>query len=114
MFLSKDLPDSEDAEVDLMKNIADYDILQYAGDDKFGRKIITCSADRLPNEDQIKRTEFRNLDVFYDYLFDYVLKTFDQYVMMDYVIVYFHDGLNSQNRPSYTWLMRAYRHIDRK
>jgi len=111
-----ELPNVEQSEneIDLMKIIGDYNIFDFAGDDKFGRKIITCSACQLPNDDQIKETEFRNLDIFYDSLFDYVVKTFDQYVTSDYVIVYFHDGLNSLNRPSYTWLMRAYRHIDRK
>ena len=112
--LSQEIPSPEEIDVDLVKKIAEYNILEYAGDDKFGRKIITCSACQLPNDDQIKQTEYRNLDVFFDYLFDYVLKTFEQYVTSDYVIVYFHDGLNSLNRPSYTWLMRAYRHIDRK
>jgi hypothetical protein len=33
---------------------------------------------------------------------------------MDYVIIYFHHGLRSYNRPSYGWLMKAYVKIDRK
>ncbi len=33
---------------------------------------------------------------------------------MDYVVVYFHHGLHSYNRPSYGWLINAYRTIDRK
>ncbi len=33
---------------------------------------------------------------------------------MDYVIIYFHDGLTSNNRPSYGWLIGAYMNIDRK
>jgi len=44
----------------------------------------------------------------------FILRTFDQYVDMDYVIVYFHHGLHSYNRPTYGWLLSAYRHIDRK
>jgi len=44
----------------------------------------------------------------------YILRTFDQYVEMDYVIIYFHHGLTSNNRPSYGWLIGAYMNIDRK
>lgn len=97
-----------------MKTVASYGILEYAGDDRFGRKIILCSACRLPHEDMIKQSQFGSIEQFYDCLFEYVVKTFDSYVDMDYVIIYFHHGLHSYNRPSYGWLMRAYRHIDRK
>jgi Rho GTPase-activating protein 1 len=97
-----------------MKIIAEYNIINYAGDDRYGRKILVCSACRLPNDEQIRLTYFQTLDYFYDCLYNYILKTYDPYVNMDYVIVYFHHGLHSRNRPSYTWLVRAYRRIDRK
>lgn len=44
----------------------------------------------------------------------YCLRTFDQYADMDYVVIYFHHGLRSFNRPSYGWLMKAYMKVDRK
>ena len=97
-----------------MKQLASYGIVEYVGDDKFGRKILICSGCRLPTAHEIHQTEYRTLDQFYDSFFNYILREFDQYVNMDYVIIYFHRGLNSNSRPAYGWLMRAYRSIDRK
>lgn len=111
---TSDFGEVEEDEDGLMGSIAEYGIVECGGDDRFGRKIITCSACRLPDEEAIRNSEFRSLAHFYDCLFAYIRRTFDQYVEMDYVIIYFHHGLNSLNRPSYGWLMRAYRHIDRK
>lgn len=48
------------------------------------------------------------------FLHRYILRTFDRYVDMDYVIVYFHHGLRSYNRPSYGWLTKTYMKVDRK
>lgn len=44
----------------------------------------------------------------------YLKYTPDQYVETDYTIVYFHYGLNSQNKPSLGWLQSAYKEFDRK
>ncbi|CAF0938787.1 unnamed protein product [Rotaria sordida] len=106
--------DTEDPDYNLLRRIADYGIIELCGEDKFGRKTIVCSACRLPHEDVIKHSEFKTVDKFYDCLLKYVLRTFDQYVDMDYVIVYFHHGLRSYNRPSYGWLLSAYFNLDRK
>lgn len=38
----------------------------------------------------------------------------EMYVESDYIIVYFHHGLTSNNRPSFKWLQTAYREVDRK
>ncbi|CAF1011627.1 unnamed protein product [Didymodactylos carnosus] len=110
---STEIHDTEDPDYILMQKIAAFDIVQCFGDDKFGRKIIICSACRLPAEDVIKNSEFKTADKFYDCLLKYVLRTFDQYVDMDYVLIYFHHGLRSFNRPSYAWLLRSYLKIDR-
>ena len=40
--------------------------------------------------------------------------TLDQHVESDYVLVYFHHGLSSRNKPSLHWLQSAYREFDRK
>ena len=42
------------------------------------------------------------------------MHTLDNYVETDYTVVYFHHGLNSQNKPSFRWLLQAYRAFDRK
>lgn len=44
----------------------------------------------------------------------YLKDTLDQYVESDYTIVYFHYGLNSQNKPALHWLRTAYKEFDRK
>ncbi|CAF2387859.1 unnamed protein product [Rotaria sp. Silwood2] len=106
--------DTEDPDYHLLRKIADYGIIELCGEDKFGRKTIVCSACYLPHEDAIHNSEFKTVDKFYDCLLKYVLRTFDQYVDMDYVIIYFHHGLRSYNRPSYRWLLSAYLHMDRK
>lgn len=44
----------------------------------------------------------------------YLKLTLDQYVEMDYILVYFHYGLRSSNKPSVKWLREAYGEFDRK
>lgn len=44
----------------------------------------------------------------------YLKHTLDQYVESDYTIVYFHYGLNSQNKPSLSWLQSTYKEFDRR
>lgn len=44
----------------------------------------------------------------------YLKFTLDQYVEMDYILVYFHYGLRSSNKPSLKWLREAYSEFDRK
>jgi len=44
----------------------------------------------------------------------YLRYTLDKYVENDYTVVYFHFGLNSANKPSVSWLKRAYSDFDRK
>ena len=44
----------------------------------------------------------------------YLRYTLDKYVENDYTVVYFHFGLRSANKPSVSWLKRAYNEFDRK
>ena len=44
----------------------------------------------------------------------YLKQTLDRYVESDYSLVYFHHGLNSSNKPNFSWLVDAYREFDRK
>ena len=44
----------------------------------------------------------------------YLLHVLDQYVQNDYVLVYFHYGLNSENKLPLSWLAAAYKCFDRK
>lgn len=47
-------------------------------------------------------------------IYSYLKHTLDQYVENDYTLVYFHYGLSKRNKPSYNWLLQAYREFDRK
>lgn len=44
----------------------------------------------------------------------YIKYTLDQYVENDYTLVYFHHGLSSSNKPSFSWLYQVYKELDRK
>ncbi|KAG5445044.1 Rho GTPase-activating protein 1, partial [Clonorchis sinensis] len=78
-------------------------ILQVAGDDKLGRKVIIFSACRLPAADLIDHQR----------LLLYITKTLEQYVSSDYSLIYFHCGLSNKNKPRFGWLVQAYRTFDR-
>ncbi|XP_063302795.1 rho GTPase-activating protein 8 isoform X1 [Pelobates fuscus] len=85
-------------------DIARHDIIHVAGDDNFGRKVITFSCCRLPPCHEIDHVR----------LLEYLKYTLDHYVENDYTVVYFHYGLNSRNKPSLSWLQSAYKAFDRK
>ncbi|XP_027305913.1 rho GTPase-activating protein 8 isoform X7 [Anas platyrhynchos] len=74
------------------------------GDDNFGRKVITFSCCRMPPSHQLNHTR----------LLEYLKYTLDHYVENDYMVVYFHYGLKSLNKPSLKWLQTAYKEFDRK
>nr|KAF6324048.1 Rho GTPase activating protein 1 [Myotis myotis] len=85
-------------------DIARHQIVEVAGDDKYGRKIIVFSACRMPPSHQLDHSK----------LLGYLKHTLDQYVESDYTLLYLHHGLTSDNKPSFSWLRDAYREFDRK
>ncbi|XP_032630961.1 rho GTPase-activating protein 1 isoform X2 [Chelonoidis abingdonii] len=85
-------------------DIARHQIVEVAGDDKYGRKVILFSACRMPPSHQLDHVK----------LLQYLKFTLDQYVESDYTLVYLHHGLTSENKPSLSWLRDAYREFDRK
>ncbi|MBN3320723.1 RHG01 protein, partial [Atractosteus spatula] len=85
-------------------DIARHQIVEVAGDDNFGRKVIVFSACRMPPHHELDHHK----------LLAYLKHTLDQYVENDYTLIYFHHGLTSENKPSLTWLRDAYREFDRK
>uniref|UniRef100_T1JB81 Rho-GAP domain-containing protein n=1 Tax=Strigamia maritima TaxID=126957 RepID=T1JB81_STRMM len=96
---NEDIEEEED-----FSDIAKYGIVELVGDDNYGRKVIVISACRLPS----------NKTLNHDTLLRYLMHTLDQYVENDYSLVYFHYGLNSKNKPSLSWLWRAYKAFGRK
>uniref|UniRef100_K7GEN0 Rho GTPase activating protein 8 n=1 Tax=Pelodiscus sinensis TaxID=13735 RepID=K7GEN0_PELSI len=98
---------NEDTELNMNHpyyDVARHGIVQLAGDDNSGRKVITFSCCRMPPSHQLNHSR----------LLEYLKYTLDQYVENDYTLVYFHYGLNSRNKPSLTWLQSAYKEFDRK
>ncbi|KAG8519588.1 Rho GTPase-activating protein 1 [Galemys pyrenaicus] len=85
-------------------DIARHQIVEVAGDDKYGRKIIVFSACRMPPSHQLDHSK----------LLGYLKHTLDQYVESDYTLLYLHHGLTVNNKPSLGWLRDAYREFDRK
>ncbi|KFP11080.1 Rho GTPase-activating protein 8, partial [Egretta garzetta] len=100
-------PPVEDPELNINHpyyDVARHGIIQLAGDDNSGRKVITFSCCRMPPSHQLNHTR----------LLEYLKYTLDQYVENDYTVVYFHYGLKSLNKPSLKWLQTAYKEFDRK
>ncbi|XP_058857949.1 rho GTPase-activating protein 1 [Acipenser ruthenus] len=85
-------------------DIARHQIVEVAGDDNYGRKVIVFNACRMPPNHELDHHK----------LLGYLKHTLDQYVESDYTLIYFHHGLTSENKPSLTWLRGAYREFDRK
>ncbi|KAM7365243.1 hypothetical protein PAMP_016188 [Pampus punctatissimus] len=85
-------------------DISRHQIIEVAGDDNFGRKVIVFNACRMPPNHQLNHHK----------LLMYLKGTLDQYVESDYTLIYFHHGLTSENKPSLSWLRDAYREFDRK
>lgn len=85
-------------------DVARHGIIQVCGDDNYGRKLIVFSSCCLPPSHQLNHRR----------LLEYLKFTLDKYVVMDYILVYFHHGLRSSNKPSLKWLREAYGEFDRK
>uniref|UniRef100_A0AAR2KI48 Rho-GAP domain-containing protein n=1 Tax=Pygocentrus nattereri TaxID=42514 RepID=A0AAR2KI48_PYGNA len=78
--------------------IAKHQIVEVAGDDNFGRKVIVFSACRMPPHSQLDHHK----------LLMYLKQTLDKYVESDYTLIYFHHGMTSENKLSLSWLRDAY------
>lgn len=85
-------------------DVARHGILQVAGEDLLGRRVVTFSCCRMPPSHELNHRR----------LLEYLKYTLDQYVESDYTVVYFHYGLSSRNKPSLGWLQSAYKEFDRK
>lgn len=86
-------------------DIAEHGIVEVFGDDRFGRKIVSINACRIPPiGDSFRPPRF----------LQYLLQLLDLYVENDYTLIYFHHGLDKKSRMSLKWLVQAYRSFDRK
>ncbi|KAA0190668.1 hypothetical protein HAZT_HAZT001831 [Hyalella azteca] len=85
-------------------DIAKHGIVDIVGDDPYGRKVVVVSACKLPSNKTFDHAKF----------LAYLMHTLDQYVEQDYSLVYFHFGLNRNNKPPFSWLWSVYKLLDRK
>ncbi|XP_037016234.2 rho GTPase-activating protein 8 isoform X1 [Artibeus jamaicensis] len=85
-------------------DVARHGILQVAGEDCHGRRVVSFSCCRMPPSHELNHRR----------LLEYLKYALDQHVESDYILVYFHYGLSSRNKPSLHWLQGAYREFDRK
>ncbi|XP_014662655.1 PREDICTED: rho GTPase-activating protein 8-like [Priapulus caudatus] len=97
-------PDESLPQSDDFMEVAEHGIVEFAGDDVYGRKVIVISACKLPSNKSFNHDRFLR----------YLMYTLDKYVENDYSLVYFHYGLRSHNKPSLAWLWEAYKMFDRK
>lgn len=104
------LPDGKMREID-MKVIEPYKrVLSHGGYLKAGghNAIVIFCACHLPDR---SRTDYHYV---MDNLFLYVVKTLEQLVTEDYVLVYLHGGSNRRNVPPFPWLKKCYQLLDRR
>ena len=94
---------------------AEHGIVDVVGDDKAGRKIIVVSACKFPANRDFDNQRFSKLVNYFckltvvSLIFRYLMATLDQYVDMDYSLVYFHHGLSSKTKPQLSWLWSLYK-----
>ncbi|XP_017020743.1 protein prune homolog 2 [Drosophila kikkawai] len=104
------LPDGRTREID-MRVIEPYKrVLSHGGYLKSGGQnaIVIFCACHLPHR---SRADYSYV---MDNLFLYVVKTLEQLVTDDYVLIYLHGGSNRRNVPPFPWLKRCYQLLDRR
>lgn len=85
-------------------------ILSHGGYLKSGghNAIIVFSACHLPDRSR------KDYSYVMNNLFYYVVKTLQQLVTEDYVLVYLHGASNRKNSPPFPWLKKCYQLLDRR
>lgn len=73
----------------------------FLGTDKQGRHIFGIYAYRFPEKTQMEN------------FIKYIIKEMEPYVENDYIMVYFHQGLKEDNKPSVQFLWNSYKELDR-
>ncbi|CAF0917889.1 unnamed protein product [Brachionus calyciflorus] len=101
---------------DLKERIDRYGIVNICGSDLTGRPIIVISAYNLPDAEDIAKEKeyFNSHQHFFDVLLEVLYGVLEKYVESEYTLVYFHHGLKSSSQPSFNWLAKVYKMLDRK
>lgn len=100
----------------LKERIDRYAIVNVCGQDKMGRPIIVVSACKLPDINEILKEKefFKSHQHFFETLLEVITTTLEQYVEAEYTLVYLHHGLRSTSQPSFNWIAKLYKMLDRK
>ncbi|XP_023034138.1 rho GTPase-activating protein 68F [Drosophila willistoni] len=73
----------------------------FLGTDKQGRHIFGIYASRFPEKSQLEKFVRE------------IIKEIEPFVENDYILVYFHQGLKEDNKPSAQFLWNSYKELDR-
>ncbi|KAI7866426.1 Rho GTPase activation protein [Spinellus fusiger] len=84
------------------RGISELNIIYEAGLDADSRPILVLCADNLPDPKVVD----------YDLILGFILARLDEFVESDYVLIFFSSP--AKFRPSWLWLLQAYRSLDRK
>eukprot|EP00466_Bigelowiella_natans_P009650 jgi/Bigna1/43726/e_gw1.83.15.1 len=86
-----------------LKDLEKYQFIYTSGEDSKGRPIVVFVASHLPAE---------NVDM--DRVLLYIIRVLDPVVSLDYVLIYVHTNIAAANKPSYSWIRKAYGIFNRK
>eukprot|EP00054_Salpingoeca_dolichothecata_P000893 m.17863 g.17863 ORF g.17863 m.17863 type:complete len:467 (+) comp11509_c0_seq2:1139-2539(+) len=100
---SKPEPSTE-LPVEDFSEIEAHHILTTAGVDRWNRPVVVFSAANMPPRDMLDLEK----------LLRFMKYSLDQIVECDYSIVYLHHGLNSGNKPTFSWVKKMYSSFDRR
>lgn len=90
-------------ELTSMKNYEERRFLDFFGTDNQGQHIFAIYACLLPPKKEINNSAF----------IKFIIQKMEAYVQNDYVLVYFHQGLKDDSKPSVGFLWNSYKELDR-
>lgn len=95
------LGEGQDAKI--MEELKTNKFIDLIGADEYGQHIFAIYACNLP----AKRTVHSGKIV------EIIIEKMEEYVKNDYVLIYFHQGLKDESKPSIQFLWNAYKELDR-
>lgn len=106
----------EKSQNELKELIDSYGIVRVSGSDLSGRPLIILSASKLPDASAVLRETkyFQSHQHFFDLLLEFLQNILECHVESEYTLVYLHHGFKSSSQPSYNWIAKVYKMLDRK
>lgn len=88
-----------------MEALEQLHFIEFCGPDRQGHYVFAIYACRLPTQSLLGGTT--------ETLTSFIIQKMQPYVENDYSIVYYHQGLQDDNKPPATFLWNAYKDLDR-